>query len=114
MNTGSVASKLGLAPTAVYGAAKAAVDALTFSTAMELGRGYGVTINTVMPGPVDTEALPKEVADRIHGALVPMTRAEERVGTVGDIADAVLLLCSEKSRWVTGQVISVSGGITGG
>ncbi|QKX60563.1 uncharacterized protein TRUGW13939_07708 [Talaromyces rugulosus] len=114
VNTGSVASKLGLGPTAVYGAAKAAVDALTFSTSMELGRGYGVTINTVMPGPVDTEALPKEVADKIHGALVPLTRAEERVGAVEDIADAVLLLCSEKSRWVTGQVISVSGGITGG
>lgn len=46
--------------------------------------------------------------------LVPMTRAEERVGTVEDIADAVLLLVSEKSRWITGQYISVSGGITGG
>ncbi|KAH8691440.1 putative short-chain dehydrogenase [Talaromyces proteolyticus] len=114
VNTGSIASKLGFSPVAIYGAAKAAVDALTFSMAMELGRGYAVTINTVMPGPVDTDALPKAVSDRIHSALVPMTKAEERVGTVDDIADAVLLICSEKSRWVTGQVISVSGGITGG
>lgn len=114
VNTGSIASKLGFSPVAIYGAAKAAVDALTFAMAMDLGRGYGVTINTVMPGPVDTDALPKEVSERIHGALVPLTRAEERVGTVDDIADAVLLICSEKSRWVTGQVVSVSGGITGG
>ena len=46
--------------------------------------------------------------------LVARTRAEDRVGTVNDIADAVLLLADEKSRWITGQVISVSGGITGG
>lgn len=103
-----------MSPTAVYGAAKAAQDTLTYSMAMELGRGHGVTINTVAPGPVDTECLPKEVAAKIHGALVPLTRAEERVGTQDDIADAVLLLASEKSRWITGQIISVSGGITGG
>lgn len=114
VNIGSIASKLGMTPSAVYGAAKAAQDALTYSMAMELGRGHGVTINTVAPGPVDTDALPKEVAEKIHGALVPMTRVEERVGTQDDIADAVLLLASEKSRWITGQIISVSGGITGG
>jgi NAD(P)-dependent dehydrogenase (short-subunit alcohol dehydrogenase family) len=45
--------------------------------------------------------------------LVPLTRAEEREGRAEDIADAVLLLTSEKSRWITGQTISVSGGITG-
>ncbi|CAI7676662.1 hypothetical protein N7533_010260 [Penicillium manginii] len=114
INIGSIASKLGMAPTAIYGAAKAAQDALTYSLAMELGRGHGITVNTVSPGPVGTDALPKEVADKIHGMLVPMTRAEERVGTTDDIADAVLLLVSEKSRWITGQIISVSGGITGG
>lgn len=54
------------------------------------------------------------IADAIHNTLVPMTRAADRVGTVEDIADAVLLLVSEKSRWITGQFISVSGGITGG
>lgn len=81
---------------------------------MDLGRGYGVTINTVMPGGVSTDALPSEVLEKIHGPLVAMTRAEERIDTIEDIGDAVLLLCSEKSRWITGQAISVSGGITGG
>jgi NAD(P)-dependent dehydrogenase (short-subunit alcohol dehydrogenase family) len=114
INIGSIASKLGMAPVGTYGAAKAALDALTYSMAMELGRSHGITINTVSPGPVDTDALPKEQAERINQMLVPLTRAEERVGTTGDIADAVLLLASENSRWITGQVISVSGGITGG
>lgn len=114
INIGSIASKLGMASTAIYGAAKAAQDSLTYSLAMELGRSRGITVNTVSPGPVGTEALPKEVAAKIDRLLVPMTRAEERLGTTNDIADAVLLLVSEKSRWITGQVISVSGGITGG
>lgn len=46
-------------------------------------------------------------------ALIPMTRAEARLGTTDDVADAVLLLVSEKSRWITAQWISVSGGLTG-
>ena len=80
----------------------------------QLGKGHGITINTVMPGPVGTDSLPPgPQADFIKGLLVPLTRAEDRVGTVEDIADAVLLLSSEKSRWITGQTISVSGGITG-
>ena len=64
-------------------------------------------------GPQD--GLPKgPVTDAVHNFLIPLTRAAERMGTVDDIADAVLLLTSEKSRWITGQFISVSGGITGG
>jgi NAD(P)-dependent dehydrogenase (short-subunit alcohol dehydrogenase family) len=114
INVGSISSKLGPAPTPIYVGAKAAVDAMTFSMAMDLGRGYGVTINTVMPGGVTTDVYPKEILEKMHEPLIPMTRAEERIGTVEDIGDAVLLLCNEKSRWITGQVISVSGGITGG
>ncbi|EXJ89648.1 hypothetical protein A1O3_02715 [Capronia epimyces CBS 606.96] len=113
INIGSIASKLGIGPTALYGAAKAANDALTYSLAMELGRGHGVTINTVAPGPVPTEGVPPPVAEIIHANLVPLTRAELRLGTVEDIADVVLFLASEKSRWLTGQFISASGGITG-
>jgi NAD(P)-dependent dehydrogenase (short-subunit alcohol dehydrogenase family) len=53
------------------------------------------------------------VADEFARILLSLTRAEERLGTKSDIADAVLLLASEKSRWITGQYISASGGITG-
>ncbi|KAH8900828.1 NAD(P)-binding protein [Thozetella sp. PMI_491] len=114
INVGSVASKVGAWWAPFYSASKAAMDALSFTFSRELGRNHGITINTVMPGPVPTDSLPRgPVADYINGVLIPMTRGEEREGTVDDIADAVLLLASEKSRWITGQTISVSGGITG-
>ncbi|KAK1245473.1 hypothetical protein MKX08_005102 [Trichoderma sp. CBMAI-0020] len=113
INVGSVASKLGIEP--VYGAAKAAMDALTFSLARDLGSdGKRITINTVMPGPVLTDSLPPTPEfEMLKDTLLNMTRAERRFGTVEDIADSVLLLASEKSRWITGESISVSGGIVG-
>lgn len=46
-------------------------------------------------------------------AMYEQTRAANRLGSVEDLADATLLLVSEKSRWITAQFISVSGGITG-
>ncbi|KAL7921789.1 hypothetical protein ACQKWADRAFT_321137 [Trichoderma austrokoningii] len=113
INIGSIASKLGIEP--VYGAAKAAMDALTFSLARDLGSdSKRITINTVMPGPVLTDSLPPTPEfEMLKGMLLNMTRAESRFGTVEDIADAVLLLANEKSRWITGESISVSGGIVG-
>ena len=66
-----------------------------------------------MPGPVKTDSLPPHVQEAIHKHLIPLTRAAEKEGRAEDIADAVLLLTSPLSRWVTGQTISVSGGITG-
>ncbi|PNP54566.1 hypothetical protein THARTR1_05123 [Trichoderma harzianum] len=113
INVGSVASKLGIE--AVYGAAKAAMDALTYSLARDLGSdGKRITINTVMPGPVLTDSLKAEEFEMLKEGLLNLTRAERRFGTVEDIADSVLLLANEKSRWITGGCISVSGGITGG
>ena len=62
-----------------------------------------------------TDSLPPvPEVEPVKDYLISLTRAEERVGTVEDIADAVFLLTSEKSRWITGQFISVSGGINGG
>jgi NAD(P)-dependent dehydrogenase (short-subunit alcohol dehydrogenase family) len=45
--------------------------------------------------------------------MIAQTRAAERIGTIEDIADSVLLLASEKARWITGQHVSASGGLTG-
>ncbi|KAH8883521.1 NAD(P)-binding protein [Thozetella sp. PMI_491] len=113
INIGSIASKMGTPMSPVYAAGKASLDTISFASSMQLGRGFGITINTVMPGPVKTESLPPHIQEAIHSRLIPLTRAEEREGRAEDIADAVLLLTSELSRWVTGQTISVSGGITG-
>lgn len=56
---------------------------------------------------------PDGYLNEITTALTSQTRAEHRLGTVEDMADATLLLVSEKSRWITAQWISVSGGISG-
>ncbi|KAH8683705.1 hypothetical protein BGZ61DRAFT_425013 [Ilyonectria robusta] len=116
INIGSVSSKLGFVQMPIYATAKAAMDQLTFTLAREVGRdGKNITVNTVAPGPVLTDSLPPvPEVEPVKDYLISLTRAEERVGTVEDIADAVLLLTSEKSRWITGQFISVSGGINGG
>jgi len=51
------------------------------------------------------------VRDVIAKRLTEATVAEERAGTVEDVADAVLLIASEKSRWITGQYVAAGGGI---
>lgn len=54
-----------------------------------------------------------ELMEEYGNRVIPLTRVEDRAGYPDDIADSILLLVSEKSRWVTGQYISVSGGVTG-
>lgn len=140
INIGTVVSKMGMALAAVYAAAKAAQDSLTASWASEvitscpfparrkkvsadglgqLGFKHGITVNTLALGPVPTDTskqyllTPEGNPSEVHASFVAMTRAEERIGTAEDIADAALLIVSEKSRWITAQFISVSGGING-
>lgn len=79
----------------------------------QFGRSKGITVNSIAPGPVITDLAPAEDAETVYPDLLGLTRAANRVGTTQDIADAVLLIVSEKSRWITGQFISASGGITG-
>ena len=56
---------------------------------------------------------PEGAPSDFYTSLVAMTRAEERIGTAEDVADAALLVASEKSRWITAQYIGVNGGISG-
>ncbi|KAJ5546550.1 short-chain dehydrogenase [Penicillium frequentans] len=118
VNIGSIASKI-LVPPPVYGAAKAAMDALTTFWAGELGKSHGITVNTLAPGPVPTDmsaaylVAPDGSPTALQLSMYEQTRAANRLGSVEDVADATLLLVSEKSRWITAQFISVSGGITG-
>ncbi|KAK0757558.1 hypothetical protein N5P37_010285 [Trichoderma harzianum] len=119
INVGSIVSKLGLELSAVYAAAKAAQDSLTASWAGQLGRSHGITVNTLAPGPMMTDmskeflVAPDGSASELQTGMLAQTRAGSRIGTVNDMADAALLLVSEKSRWLTAQWISVSGGVTG-
>ncbi|KAI1748922.1 hypothetical protein F4782DRAFT_337470 [Xylaria castorea] len=119
INVGSIASKLSGAGTSLYNAAKSAQDSLTASIASELGRTHGITINTLAPGPIPTDLSdpflvnPDGTPTALRNNLAALSRAADRVGTVEDMADAALLLVSEKSRWITAQWISISGGVTG-
>ncbi|GKU06442.1 unnamed protein product [Fusarium langsethiae] len=109
VNISSISSKMGDDSVPIYGASKAAIDSLTWSWAKEWGRNKKITVNSVAPGPVTTDSNPYE---EFQKPSIDITRAADRAGTPEDIADAVLLLVSEKARWITGQYISVSGGVT--
>lgn len=87
-----------------YGASKAAIEAYTRSIAIEVGP-LGITVNTVAPGPVQTGYIPREFENELI-SMIPL----RKIGQPADIADVILFLASEQARWLTGQVIKVSGG----
>ncbi len=89
-----------------YGASKAALEAYSRSAAQELGR-YGITVNIVSPGPIQTDWITPE----LEAAIVPGIPLE-RVGQPEDVADVVVFLASEQARWLTGQLLYVGGGHT--
>ncbi|EMR62888.1 putative short chain type protein [Eutypa lata UCREL1] len=94
----------------VYSALKAALDSLTYTWSLEFGRKFGITVNAIAPGVTKTEISPPDDHPEVLRMLA-MTRLEGRMGTIGEIADAVLLIASPLSGWITGQYISVSGGL---
>lgn len=87
-----------------YGASKAALEAYSRSAAVELGR-YGITVNTVSLGPVQTGWISAELEAR----LIP-TIPLRRVGQPEDVADVIVFLASQQARLVTGQTLHVGGG----
>jgi len=101
---------------AVYSGAKGGIIAFTKTLAREVAKG-GVTANTVCPGPTDTPALRKfadnsgEDADKV---LAGMTRGVpmRRLAQPADIAAAVVFFASDTTGYITGQTLSVSGGLT--
>lgn len=77
------------------------------------GRSKGLTVNSLAPGPVMTDIVgTMKFGEGVTKEQREMTRAADRPGTIEDVGDAVLLIVSEKSRWITGQYIGVSGGVT--
>ena len=94
----------GFAGTIAYGASKYAAESYARAAAFELGR-YGITSNIISPGPIQTGWVRPELEAQII-ADTPLGR----VGLPEDVADVIVFLASEQGRWVSGQMISVSGG----
>ncbi len=107
INISSVAAKGGPGG-AVYGATKAAVNALTKTFAKELGP-KGVTVNAVAPGAVETDLYVEVGLEGRKDAVIAETPLG-RVGQPKDVASAVLFLASEEGSWITGEILQVSGG----
>lgn len=115
VNIGSDAGRVGSSLEAVYAGAKGGVIAFTKTIAREAAR-KGVTANTVCPGPTDTPLLgaivdAAEDADKVIGAMtraVPM----KRLGQPEEVAAAVAFLASDAAGFISGQTLSVSGGLT--
>ncbi len=108
VNIASVVGEMGNAGQANYSASKAGVIGLTKTVAREFA-SRGINVNAIAPGYIVTpmtDVLPEKAKEELR-RMIPM----ERLGQPEDVAQAVLFLVSEKSNYITGQVINVNGGI---
>lgn len=114
INISSGASKMPLPAASLYSASKAALDAITVSLSKELGV-KNVRINSILPGATETEGAasagvtPGSEYEKMFVANTPLGRR----GQPEDIAKAVVFLASDDAAWITGEQISVSGGMYG-
>lgn len=113
VNVSSDAGKVGSTGETVYAAAKGGVITFTRSLARELAR-HGVRVNCVCPGPTDTPFLDVFQSEGGQKVVEAMTRAVpmRRLAQPDEIAAAVAFLASDDARFITGQALSVSGGLT--
>jgi 3-oxoacyl-[acyl-carrier protein] reductase len=86
-----------------YGASKFAMESYSRAAASELGR-FGITVNMVSPGPIQTGYITPELEQRPN-LEIPLGR----IGQPEDVADVVAFLVSEQARWLTGQLLFVGG-----
>ena len=105
----SDAGRVGSLGETMYSGAKGGAIAFTKSLAREVAR-YGINVNCVCPGPTDTPLL-RAVPEKHQEAFIKATPMR-RLAKPSEIADAILFFASDRASFITGQTISVSGGLT--
>ena len=106
INVSSIAAIAGNRGQVNYSAAKGALNAATKSLSIELA-SRGITVNAVAPGIIETTMIDGKLATAIVERMVPM----KRMGQPAEVADLVAFLASDSAAYITGQVISINGGM---
>ncbi len=108
INLGSGSNKAAFPGLSSYTASKGAIEMFTKVAAAELG-AYGITVNCVAPGAIETERTKHEIPDYAGtwARLTPLGR----IGTPGDVARAIVFFASDQAAFVTGQTLWVDGGL---
>lgn len=119
VNFSSASTKTGLPSRTPYVASKAALEALTYTAARELGP-HQVRCNAILPGPINNERMNRVIArnaqqrgfsfETMEGELLRYVSMHSRIEPA-ELADAVLYLCSDSGRHITGQMLEVSGNL---
>jgi NAD(P)-dependent dehydrogenase (short-subunit alcohol dehydrogenase family) len=110
INMSSGSSRLGDTERSAYGASKAGVNALTLYTATQYGAD-GIRANAILPGLVLTPAAASNLPAGLR-AIIESNVLTPYVGEPGDVANLVAFLASDESRYITGQLIPVNGGMS--
>lgn len=92
-----------------YSASKAGVIGFTRSVARELGE-YGITVNAISPGPIDTDIMGGTLTEERKAAMA-QDLLTSRIGSPRDIAAAIHFLISDDAGYITGQTLNVDGGL---
>ncbi|MBJ8027839.1 SDR family oxidoreductase [Bacillus cereus group sp. N21] len=109
INISSAATRISLPDFIAYSMTKGAINTMTFTLAKQLG-ARGITVNAILPGFIKTDMNAELLSDPMMKRYATEISAFRRLGEVEDIADTAAFLASSDSRWVTGQLIDVSGG----
>ena len=113
VNVSSTFGHEGGANASIYAASKHAVEGLTKSVALEAG-AFGVRVNAVAPGPIDTGMLDRFTGGADGKAHLATLNPQKRIGQPDEVARAILFIASDAASFITGHILSVDGGKSAG